>query len=892
MMSIRKRALAWIDAGLSVVPIKPDGTKGPSVPWREYQDRRMTPDEVDLHFVSGVGIAVLCGEISGGLEVLDFDLPKSGTWKGQCFFDDWVEALNIDLYDLVRQMPKVRTPGGGVHLYYRCSDLDGNRKLAVVVERDVIPPKQTIIETRAEGGYVLAPGCPPQCHPSGKTYEVESGSLESVPTITPKQRQALFSIARSFDQSGLSEKEARRADRAAQPKRDVIDRGDGLKPGDDFNQRGSWSELLEPLGWTLGYTRGDGAQMWRRPGKTDRGVSATVRELDGIELFHAFTSNCDPFPQEESINKFQAYALIFHDGEFSAAAKELGKQGYGDPPKTRREWNPLDGDPASVVRGDDVPWSLAGENDRVRDVPPESLIADHSAVEFDGEDDEDFEPPWDDSELPLEVTPTARVRILESAPDDSGPRPSGAPGRIGVEVTRGDEDIAHSDEERAGRDIAARLIREYHVRRDDAKCIYIYQNNVWQETSREFLEKLAMQYDTFSHMEMKILREGVNLAVTRRHVQRMYWNQIGDTEVAVQNGVLDFMTGKIRPHDPEDYIDRLIDCEYDPRSQASLWRQCLDQWLPGMYEEQDALQQFFGYILMNHALYKKALLLYGKRDTGKSMVCNVAKALAGGERFTCSITPDEMDDPRKLAPIKGKAINIVPDLAKDTVFSDGGFKRLVSTGDMVKLDQKFKAAESYVPTAKHIFATNNLPVIKDVTDAVFERLLFLTFDVRIPRSKQDRSLERKLKAELSGILNWAVEGARKLHINEGHWPRVASSEAMIRSYKEDQNALIFYINEAEEVVYDPNTFVSAEKLRKKMNEFLGGKPYGRRGFARLVRSIQESDESVFGARRNNISVVNGLNWSDPQMRLSLARPAPRPPDGSLATDNGDDDIDF
>jgi P4 family phage/plasmid primase-like protien len=886
MTSIRRQALSWIEAGISVVPIKPDGTKGPSVRWRDYQDTRMTPDEVDLHFTSGMGIAVICGEISGGLEVLDFDLPKAGTWTGHCFFDDWVEGLDVDLYDLVRQMPKVRTPGGGVHLYYRCPDLDGNRKLAVVVERDVIPPKQTVIETRSEGGYVLAPGCPPACHPSGKTYEIESGSFESVPTITPKQRQSLFAIARSFDQSGLEEKEQKRAERQIHPKREIPERGDGLKPGDDYNQRGSWAELLEPLGWTFGYTRRDGARMWRRPGKRDRGVSATVRELDGVELFHAFTSNCDPFPQEESINKFQAYALIFHNGDFSAAARDLGAQGYGDPPKSRgSSWTPNEEDPASVIRGDDVPWSYAGEDDRSyhRDVAPETLQAD--AIGAWDEDDEDFAPPWEDDDLPLEGKPVARSRIIEAAPDDGAPRPAGDAGRIGIEVSRGDEDITHSDEERAGRDIAARLIREYHVRRDDAKCIYIYQNSVWQETSREFLEKLAMQYDTFAHVEMKILREGVNLAITRRHVQRMFWNQIGETEVSVRNGVLDFMTGKIRSHDPADYVDRLIDCDYDPKATCPVWRRCLDEWLPGMYEEQDALQQFFGYILMNHALYKKALLLYGKRDTGKSMVCNVAKALAGGERFTCSITPDEMDDPRKLAPIKGKAINIVPDLAKDTVFSDGGFKRLVSTGDMIKIDQKFKAAESYIPTAKHIFATNNLPTIKDVTDAVFERLLFLTFDVRIPRSKQDRSLERKLKAELSGILNWAVEGARKLHLNEGHWPRVKSSEAL------DQNALVFYINEAAEVVYDPNTFVSSEKLRKKMNEFIGGKPYGRRGFARLVRSIQESDEAVFGSRRNNISVVNGLNWTDPQMRLSLAPAAPRPAGGSAAVDE-DDDIDF
>lgn len=109
-------------------------------------------------------------------------------------------------------------------------------------------------------------------------------------------------------------------------------------PGDDFNRRGNWHELLMPLGWTLAFTRRDGAEMWRRPGKSQRdGISATVRDFEGIELFHAFTSNSDPFPSEESITKFAAYTLIEHDGDYEAAARQLGKEGYGDQSRGR-DW--------------------------------------------------------------------------------------------------------------------------------------------------------------------------------------------------------------------------------------------------------------------------------------------------------------------------------------------------------------------------------------------------------------------------------------------------------------------------------------------------------------------------------------------------------------------------
>ena len=54
------------------------------------------------------------------------------------------------------------------------------------VETGKLKPK-TIIETRGEGGYFLAPGCPAACHETGRLYEHLAGPpLTEVPTITPE----------------------------------------------------------------------------------------------------------------------------------------------------------------------------------------------------------------------------------------------------------------------------------------------------------------------------------------------------------------------------------------------------------------------------------------------------------------------------------------------------------------------------------------------------------------------------------------------------------------------------------------------------------------------------------------------------------------------------------
>ncbi len=442
--------------------------------------------------------------------------------------------------------------------------------------------------------------------------------------------------------------------------------------------------------------------------------------------------------------------------------------------------------------------------------------------------------------------------------------------RLGALIEEAEGIVGYGDSERSPRMMSHILSKEYEFRRDDSRCVYIYSNNCWTETSREFVEKLCMQYTTFAKLRAKDLKESATLALTRNHIPNIRWNQVEITEVPLKNGVLDFTTGELRPHQCGDYLDRLIPIDYTPGADCKLWQQCLDDWLPDMKEEQDALQQFFGYILMPHAYYKKAMILFGAPDTGKSQVCDIAIALVGGVRNTCSITPDDMDDSRKLAPIKGKALNCVADLKKNTVLADGGFKQLVSTGDAIQIDQKYTRSEMYSPTAKHLFATNNLPTIRDVTDAVFRRLMILGFNEVVPIDKQDTMLATKLKGELPGILNWAIEGARKLYDKGGRWPRIRSSDNLIQEYKLAQNSLYFFIKESGEVLEDGDGKVKTEKLRIQMNQFNGGKSeYGRRGFSKLIDGLASDLPQLRKKKSGGCSYVLGLRWSSGQEDLGL-----------------------
>jgi hypothetical protein len=108
----------------------------------------------------------------------------------------------------------------------------------------------------------------------------------------------------------------------------------GPRPGDAFNRDGpDWRDVLEPEGWELdgGY---EGVRYWRRPGKKKgEGHSATTgfcSSETGGDLLYVFSSNAAPFEAEKTYSKFAAYALIYHAGDFSAAARDLVSQGYGE----------------------------------------------------------------------------------------------------------------------------------------------------------------------------------------------------------------------------------------------------------------------------------------------------------------------------------------------------------------------------------------------------------------------------------------------------------------------------------------------------------------------------------------------------------------------------------
>jgi len=300
-----KAANYYKSEGFSIIPI--GDNKRAVFPWTEYQTNIMDDATIKAQFSNErcKNIAIIGGGVSGGLEIIDVDLKYdvSGTL--------W-ERLKESLKDLIPLLYVVRTKSGGYHLYYRCEVVEGNQKLAMrhATKEELIDTPHAkeivLIETRGEGGYVLAP--PSEGYTKEKEFQVN--------LITLEQRDSILSICRSFNEV------------VKEVRAQVFENNDqfATTPWDDYNAKCDVVALLEKHGWTWIETRGE-RDFLKRPGKTDSHISADYHK--GLGLFKVFSTSTQ-FETGRGYKPFALYATLEHNGNFSQAAKQLIKDGYGE----------------------------------------------------------------------------------------------------------------------------------------------------------------------------------------------------------------------------------------------------------------------------------------------------------------------------------------------------------------------------------------------------------------------------------------------------------------------------------------------------------------------------------------------------------------------------------
>lgn len=315
-------ALSAYDAGLCVVRAHADGSKRPFGDWKQYQSARPPREQVEAWFAGGhPAMGAICGAVSGDLEMLELEGRFVERFSTKDFATRCrVAGIELTLRRLVNGMLTL-SPSDGRHFVYRVvgAPVDGNTKLATDAQ------SLTLIETRGEGGFIMLAPSHGTAHPSGRPWRVQHGGYATIPTITAEERDALFAVARSYDEAPTP-----RPAPAVAPAQWIAHRRATVAVGESWmdavvdHLADTWEmqALLEQYGWMYCYTDRHGRHLMSRPGKDDDGVGGSINTSD---RFHPFSSST-PFPgasasqRSPTFDRLDVIATYEHGGDRQAAA--------------------------------------------------------------------------------------------------------------------------------------------------------------------------------------------------------------------------------------------------------------------------------------------------------------------------------------------------------------------------------------------------------------------------------------------------------------------------------------------------------------------------------------------------------------------------------------------
>jgi len=342
-----------------------------------------------------------------------------------------------------------------------------------------------------------------------------------------------------------------------------------------------------------------------------------------------------------------------------------------------------------------------------------------------------------------------------------------------------------------------------------------------------------------------------------------------------KNGTLNLETCQLQQAKQEDYITKQFGAAYDPTATAPRWTQFLNEIFNNDQELISYVQRAVGYSLTGDTREQKMFLLHGGGANGKSLFLDILRDLLGGYAATAAF--ETFDAARKnsigedLAALKGSRFVSVIETNEDRRLDEA---RVKSVTGQDPITCRFLHANlfTYRPTYKIWLAMNHKPVIRGTDRGIWRRIRLIPFTASF-EGREDMLLKSKLTAELSGILNWALEGLRQWQ--KSGLGTAAVVEQAVEEYKSESDQLGRWLDE--NVICEAGSRVTASKLyadykdwcaeageRYPLTQNAWGRQLTERGFAKTsykptsylgirLRSLQDQPTAQLSDKDLNVN---------------------------------------
>ena len=416
--------------------------------------------------------------------------------------------------------------------------------------------------------------------------------------------------------------------------------------------------------------------------------------------------------------------------------------------------------------------------------------------------------------------------------------------------------------------IAKYLMKKYIFKTIGGKKmndIFVYKDGVFIEKGKEIIEReceniLEESAKTYTINEIKNKIE---------RLTKINRNDLGCNNknlVCMKNGVLDLETKKLMAHSEKYNFTNKIPINYVPEAFCDEIFKFLNDVL--ISEDIDCIQEWFGYQMFREYFIKKAVILRGIPDTGKTTFMNLLKAFVGNDNCSSVSLQLLAQGKWQLVPLYHKYSNICDDLSEKDITDSGTFKQVTGRSP-IRAEIKFGDGFEFENYAKLTFACNKIPAINSAVDdqAYWDRWMIFDFESVFDKANiyTDFNIIARLhrSKELSGLFNWALQGLKRLQ-KRGYFSYRRDWEENRRIMLGESSSIARYSNEC--LLNETGYWTSNADLYDKYEEFCKLNNISvietPRKFALDVRKFcnygrfNSNKNNVFGVR--NIKIISPL----------------------------------
>lgn len=264
------------------------------------------------------------------------------------------------------------------------------------------------------------------------------------------------------------------------------------------------------------------------------------------------------------------------------------------------------------------------------------------------------------------------------------------------------------------------------------------------------------------------------------------------------SGIINLKNGDVKAHNPEYYFTKITSVDCAEAADCPRWLAFLDDIFAGDKDLIRYIQKAVGYSLTGSTAEQCAFFLYGTGRNGKSTFIDVIRDVFGD--YAANIQPETIMVKSSqsnainsdIARLKGARLVTSVEPNEGVRLNEGLLKQL--TGDDTVTARKLYSEEfEFKPEFKLWMATNHKPIIRGTDTGIWRRIHMIPFNVQIPEDKVDKNLTHKLKAEMTGIFKWCIDGCLMWQREGLQMP--AAVLKSVREYRREMDVISAFIED-------------------------------------------------------------------------------------------------